>query len=64
MSSSSPKRALAEMDPTNAQEPGTRLDWVQEFRSAEAADRMRSICEPANEQNLDWLETVLNSVST
>lgn len=35
---------------------GTRLIWEQTFESAEFAERMRPICEPANEQNLDRLE--------
>ncbi|MEI8019380.1 MAG: SRPBCC domain-containing protein [Schlesneria sp.] len=39
----------------------TDLTWVQEFESAEVAERMRSICEPANEQNLDRLEAILAS---
>jgi uncharacterized protein YndB with AHSA1/START domain len=38
---------------------GTRLTWDQEFPSPEEADRLRSLCEPANEQNLDRLESVL-----
>lgn len=37
----------------------THLAWVQEFDSPEAAARMRPICEPANEQNLDRLESIL-----
>jgi len=37
----------------------THLAWVQEFESPEVAARMRPICEPANEQNLDRLETLL-----
>ncbi|RYG25593.1 polyketide cyclase [bacterium] len=38
---------------------GTRLAWEQEFPTPEEADRLRSLCEPANEQNLDRLESVL-----
>lgn len=38
---------------------GTLLTWDQEFPNAEEADRLRPICEPANEQNLDRLEAVL-----
>ncbi len=37
----------------------THLTWDQEFESIELADRLRSICEPANEQNLDRLEQVM-----
>ena len=37
----------------------THLAWVQEFESPELAARMRPICEPANEQNLDRLESLL-----
>jgi uncharacterized protein YndB with AHSA1/START domain len=37
----------------------THLKWVQEFETAEMAARMRPICEPANEQNLDRLEAIL-----
>jgi uncharacterized protein YndB with AHSA1/START domain len=36
----------------------THLAWVQEFESPELAARMRPICEPANEQNLDRLESL------
>ena len=37
----------------------TYLAWVQEFESPEVAARMRAICEPANEQNLDRIESLL-----
>jgi uncharacterized protein YndB with AHSA1/START domain len=37
----------------------THLAWVQEFESAEVAARMRPLCQPANEQNLDRLESAL-----
>ncbi len=37
----------------------TDLSWVQEFESPEAAAQMRPLCEPANEQNLDRLESLL-----
>jgi uncharacterized protein YndB with AHSA1/START domain len=37
----------------------THLTWIQEFESAGLAERLRSICEPANEQNLDRLQAVL-----
>jgi uncharacterized protein YndB with AHSA1/START domain len=39
----------------------THLAWHQEFESAEFAAKMRPICEPANEQNLDRLEAILAS---
>jgi uncharacterized protein YndB with AHSA1/START domain len=39
----------------------THLVWHQEFESAEFAAKMRPICEPANEQNLDRLEAILAS---
>jgi uncharacterized protein YndB with AHSA1/START domain len=42
----------------------THLAWVQEFESAEIAARMRRICEPANEQNLDRLQALLASTSS
>ena len=41
----------------------THLAWVQEFESAKVAARMRPICEPANEQNLDRLQSLLASDS-
>lgn len=37
----------------------TRLAWVQEFESAEMAERLRAVVEPANEQNLDRLAALL-----
>jgi len=37
----------------------TQLTWVQEFESAEVAERLRQICGPANEQNLDRLQAVV-----
>ncbi len=39
----------------------THVAWNQQFDSAEVATRMRLICEPANEQNLDRLESVLSA---
>ncbi|WP_420126227.1 SRPBCC domain-containing protein [Longimicrobium sp.] len=39
----------------------THLAWVQEFESAEMAAKMRRISEPANEQNLDRLQSLLAS---
>ncbi|APR75561.1 Putative glutathione S-transferase-related transmembrane protein [Minicystis rosea] len=41
----------------------THLTWVQEFESAEVAEKMRSLSATANEQNLDRLQTVLASES-
>lgn len=37
----------------------THLAWVQEFESPELATKLRPICEPANEQNLDRLQSLL-----
>lgn len=37
----------------------TRLAWVQEFESPEFAAKMRPLSEPANEQVLDRLESLL-----
>jgi hypothetical protein len=37
----------------------THLAWVQEYESPEVAARLRPICEPANEQNLDRLQALL-----
>jgi uncharacterized protein YndB with AHSA1/START domain len=39
----------------------THLAWVQEFESPEFAAKMRPLCEPANEQNLDRLQSLLAS---
>jgi len=39
----------------------THLTWVQEFESPEVAEQLRTICVPANEQNLDRLEALLAS---
>jgi uncharacterized protein YndB with AHSA1/START domain len=39
----------------------THLVWNQEFESPELAARMRPICEPANEQNLDRLQSLLEN---
>jgi hypothetical protein len=38
---------------------GTHLAWFQEFESPEFAARMRPVCQPANEQNLDRLHALL-----
>ncbi|QEL16660.1 SRPBCC domain-containing protein [Limnoglobus roseus] len=37
----------------------THLVWAQEFDSREIAEKLRPICDPANEQNLDRLQAVL-----
>ena len=37
----------------------THLAWTREFDSPEFAAKMRPLCEPANEQNLDRLESLL-----
>lgn len=39
----------------------THLAWVQEFESPEVAARMRPVCQIANEQNLDRLQSLLAS---
>lgn len=36
---------------------GTDLAWDQEFESPEMAERLRPLCQTANEQNLDRLQT-------
>jgi uncharacterized protein YndB with AHSA1/START domain len=41
----------------------THLTWVQEFETPEIAERLRPICDPANEQNLDRLQALLASES-
>jgi uncharacterized protein YndB with AHSA1/START domain len=43
---------------------GTHLSWSQEFDDPTVADRVRAICEMANEQNLDRLESVLKRLSS
>jgi hypothetical protein len=42
-----------------AHEAGTALSWAQEFEDSAVAARIRHIVEPANEQNLDRLLSVL-----
>jgi uncharacterized protein YndB with AHSA1/START domain len=42
-----------------AHEAGTALTWAQEFEDSAVAARIRHIVEPANEQNLDRLLSVL-----
>lgn len=39
----------------------THLTWVQEFESPEMAEQVRAVCGPANEQNLDRLQSLLAS---
>jgi uncharacterized protein YndB with AHSA1/START domain len=39
---------------------GTAIQWDQEFEDIEVATRVRHIVEPANEQNLDRLQSVLS----
>jgi uncharacterized protein YndB with AHSA1/START domain len=39
----------------------THLAWHQEFESPEVAAKMRPLCQPANEQNLDRLQALLAS---
>jgi uncharacterized protein YndB with AHSA1/START domain len=40
-------------------EGGTRIDWVMVFEDSAVAAALRHIVEPANEQNLDRLESLL-----
>ena len=42
-----------------AHEDGTAIAWNQEFEDDAVAARIRHIVEPANEQNLDRLQSVL-----
>ena len=42
-------------------ERGTTISWAQEFEDSAIAARIRHIVEPANEQNLDRLDSVLSS---
>jgi uncharacterized protein YndB with AHSA1/START domain len=42
-----------------AHDDGTAITWSQEFEDAAVAARIRHIVEPANEQNLDRLVSVL-----
>jgi uncharacterized protein YndB with AHSA1/START domain len=46
-----------------AHEEGTALRWEQEFEDKTVAERIRHIVEPANEQNLDRLQSVLSAGS-
>jgi uncharacterized protein YndB with AHSA1/START domain len=43
-----------------AHEDGTEVSWNQEFEDAEVAARIKHIVEPANEENLDRLQSVLS----
>ena len=43
-----------------AHESGTAITWNQEFEDDAVAARIRHIVEPANEQNLDRLQSVLS----
>jgi Activator of Hsp90 ATPase homolog 1-like protein len=42
-------------------EGGTAISWAQEFEDSAVAARIRHIVEPANEQNLDRLQSVLSA---
>lgn len=42
----------------------THLAWDQEFENPEVAAKVRQICDPANEQNLDRMEAVLAEGNT
>lgn len=49
---------------TFAEEAGqTRVAWHMQFDSREEADRLRAFIPTANEENLDRLEAVLNSMT-
>ncbi len=58
---SSPRFTLTVM--LTARGDKTHLAWAQEFETPEAAARLRPVCEPANEQNLDRLQSLLASES-
>lgn len=40
---------------------GTRLDWTMRFNTAEELAPVRAFIQPANEENLDRLELILNN---
>lgn len=42
----------------------TLVAWEQDFETVELANTLRSMCEPANEQNMDRLEDVLKSYNS
>jgi uncharacterized protein YndB with AHSA1/START domain len=44
-----------------AHEGGTAISWVQEFEDGAVAARIRHIAEPANEQNIDRLQSLLSA---
>jgi uncharacterized protein YndB with AHSA1/START domain len=44
-----------------AHEEGTTINWSQELEDRVVASRLRHIVEPANEQNLDRLQSVLSA---
>lgn len=46
-----------------AHERGTAITWTQEFEDGGVAARIRHIVEPANEQNLDRLRSVLEGAA-
>ena len=41
----------------------TKLEWIQEFESADVAAKMRPIVATANEQNLDRLQAVFDTTT-
>ena len=43
-----------------AQDGGTAITWNQEFDDREVAAKIKHIVEPANEENLDRLQTILS----
>ena len=43
-----------------AQDDGTNITWAQEFEDSGVAARIKHIVEPANEENLDKLASVLS----
>ncbi len=47
----------------DAHEAGTAITWAQEFEDSAVAARIRHIVEPANEQNLDRLSSILDAGS-
>jgi hypothetical protein len=43
----------------SARGDATHMAWAQAFETAELAERLRPVCEPANEQDLDRLQALL-----
>jgi uncharacterized protein YndB with AHSA1/START domain len=43
-----------------ASDGGTAITWDQQFEDGAVAARLRAVAEPANEQNLDRLQSVLS----